>query len=475
MTRESMETDYLVIGCGAAALAFTDALLEEAPDARFVIVDRRHRPGGHWNDAYPFVRLHQPASMYGVNSRELGTGQLDRTGLNAGLGELASRDEVLQHFARVMEERLLPSGRVRYFPMCEHELGPDRQPCIRNLVSGATHELRVRRRHVDATLARTQVPATHPPAYAVAAGVDCIPINGLVDVRTPRSAYVVVGAGKTGMDACLWLLQSGVDPERIRWIMPRDAWLQDRADFQPRMEFFDRTFGAIVRQLEAIAQAASVGDLFARLESEGLLLRLDPQVEPTMYRCATVTQAELRELRRIRQVVRLGRVQAVDPGQVVLEHGTLEIPGDALVVDCSAYAFAPAPQLPVFDGERIHLQMVRTCQPVFSAALIGYVEGHSEDDARKNRFCAVVPTPVDPLDWLRMWAVNLQNIFHWGRDPGVMGWLMRARLDGISALVRAVEPGDAGKQALIQRYGQAARRAALKLPKLLAPADLASA
>ena len=68
----TLETDYLVIGAGAAGMAFTDELIADS-DADVVMVDRRHRPGGHWNDAYPFVRLHQPAPFYGVNSRRLGT------------------------------------------------------------------------------------------------------------------------------------------------------------------------------------------------------------------------------------------------------------------------------------------------------------------------------------------------------------------------------------------------------------------
>jgi cation diffusion facilitator CzcD-associated flavoprotein CzcO len=52
-----IETDYLVVGAGAAGMAFVDALIG-ACDADVVMVDRRHVPGGHWNDAYPFVRLH---------------------------------------------------------------------------------------------------------------------------------------------------------------------------------------------------------------------------------------------------------------------------------------------------------------------------------------------------------------------------------------------------------------------------------
>jgi cation diffusion facilitator CzcD-associated flavoprotein CzcO len=67
-----IETDYLVIGAGASGMAFTDALIADA-DVDVVMVDRRHSPGGHWNDAYPFVRLHQPSATYGVNSRPLGT------------------------------------------------------------------------------------------------------------------------------------------------------------------------------------------------------------------------------------------------------------------------------------------------------------------------------------------------------------------------------------------------------------------
>lgn len=50
----TLETDYLVIGTGASALAFTDALINQA-DVDVIMVDRRDRPGGHWNDAYPFV------------------------------------------------------------------------------------------------------------------------------------------------------------------------------------------------------------------------------------------------------------------------------------------------------------------------------------------------------------------------------------------------------------------------------------
>src|SRR5271166_2647553 len=114
----TIDTDYLIVGAGAAGLAFADALIAES-DADVVIVDRRDRPGGHWNDAYPFVRLHQPASYYGVNSAPLGSGAVDQIGLNAGFHALAAGAEVVSHYDLTMRERFLPSGRVQYLPMSE--------------------------------------------------------------------------------------------------------------------------------------------------------------------------------------------------------------------------------------------------------------------------------------------------------------------------------------------------------------------
>ena len=119
---QSIEADYLIIGAGAVGMAFADTLLSET-QATIALVDRRHRPGGHWNDAYPYVRLHQPSAYYGVNSWPLGSGEKDESGLNKGLYKLASGLEVLSHFDQVLQRRFLPSGRVQYFPMSE--VGPD--------------------------------------------------------------------------------------------------------------------------------------------------------------------------------------------------------------------------------------------------------------------------------------------------------------------------------------------------------------
>lgn len=140
------ETDYLIIGAGAVGMAFADTLLTET-DAHLTIVDREAAPGGHWNHAYPFVTLHQPSMLYGVNSLPLGTGAKDTDGHNAGLYELSSGTEVRAYFEQVMRRIFLPSGRVTYHPLSEYK----GNGTFVSLTSGATSKLRVRRKTVDAS------------------------------------------------------------------------------------------------------------------------------------------------------------------------------------------------------------------------------------------------------------------------------------------------------------------------------------
>ena len=95
-----LEADYLVVGAGAAGMAFTDALVDQA-DVSVIMVDRRHGVGGHWLSAYPFVRLHQASSFYGVASTLLGDNRIQADGPEAGLHERASAPEICAYYARV--------------------------------------------------------------------------------------------------------------------------------------------------------------------------------------------------------------------------------------------------------------------------------------------------------------------------------------------------------------------------------------
>ncbi len=415
-----LETDYLVVGAGAIGLAFTDVLVAES-DADVLLVDRRPDVGGHWNDAYPFVRLHQPSVTYGLPSLPLGQSRVVD-----GQQERATGAEVLDHLRRGLEEVLLPSGRVRFLGGTGADLvGP---PRLVDLATGTTTDVRVRRKVVDATRLSGQVPATAAPSYDVAAGARWVRVGELPDVAGEASSYCVIGAGKTGMDACLWLLETGVDPDVITWVRPRDMWLLDRASIQPLDEVASVLEGMAL-DLEALALATSPEDLFARLEASGRLLRLDGEVVPTGFRCAFVDAAELGRLRSLRRVVRKGHVRGVEADRLVLTDGEVALSPDALVIDCSARGLPALPPVPVFTEDRVAVQYVRQCSPTFGAALCAWVEAHRDDVDEQNALCPPNPPPSEALDWIRVTLTTLQAARAWRGAPDLLAWMEGCRLD----------------------------------------------
>jgi hypothetical protein len=427
-----IETDYLVVGAGAAGMAFVDALIA-ACDADVVMVDRRHRPGGHWNDAYPFVRLHGPSALYGVNSRALGNDQIEQSGPNAGYYPRATAAEICDYYQRVLDEQLLASGRVRFFGMSDYlPAGRGEHRFVSRLTADAT-TVRVRRRVVDARYLEPSIPATHAPSFGAEPGVRLIPVNDLVRPDGPASGFTVIGAGKTAIDACLWLLEADVPPEAIRWIRPRDAWLLDRA-FQQPLDLVPRLIEGVSLYLEAAAQADDAGDLFRRLEACGQLIRLDPEVEPTTYRCATVSEAELVRLRSIENVVRLGRVTHIGPDRIELAGGSVRADRGHVHVDCSAAGLRIESARSVFADGQITLQQIRACQPVFSAALVGYVEASRGDDALKNRLCPANPYPDTAMDWIPVTRIAQRAEVAWAGDPDLSSWMQRSRLNATQAI-----------------------------------------
>ena len=375
---------------------------------------------------------------------------------------MASGAEVCAYFDGVMRHHLLPTGRVTYLPMSEY-LGDGR---VRTL---GGEDIEVIARRVVTTHVEIIVPSMRGPSYAVDDGVGCVPPNELPRIREACDRYVIVGAGKTAMDACVWLLRHGVAPESLTWIKPRDSWILDRAAVQPGQKFAKRVLRDFSAQLAAVQEAESLPDLFARLEAKGALMRIDRSVEPTMYRCAILSQAELSELQRIENVVRLGHVQSIEPGRITLEGGTRDIDGSALYIDCSADGFAHIEPTTVFSDNHIRLQAVRTCQPAFSAAVIAHVETTYADDETRNAFCNPVPYPSDPADWLRMMLAFNKNQLRWFTDPEMMAWVDASRLNVLHHVTAGVS--ERAREKIISVLTAQMPVLNDKLEKLLAQAD----
>lgn len=413
---EKLSCDYLVIGCGATAMAFLDELvLGQNTDLKVVVVDRRAKPGGHWVDAYDFVRLHQPAANYGCNSRSLGGGGAD----------LASKYQILAYYELVMAD-LLATGRVQYYPLCDYK----KEGRIVSLVEeGLEYQVEVRKKTVDATWMETQVPSTSTPKYEVGEGVNFIPINGLARLKKSWSTYMVLGAGKTGLDALLFLLDQNISPDRIHWIVSNDCWYWVRDRFVDKSGFF----GMLKDQYKGVMDASSIEEIYKNYGKLNIFMKFDEGKEATKFRAATVSKAEMVKLRQITNVIRQGRVEKVTAEQIVFQNGSiLPTTRDTLHIDCTAPGTLFHPCKTIFpDKESICLQMVQIPAPTYSGAVIAAMEVMYGDDLEKlNDVCTPLSAPHELRDWFKDWKTHILTAPKIGKALGFR-WLLRSRLSGV--------------------------------------------
>ena len=469
-------TDYLIKGCGLMGLGFADTLVRET-DAHITLVDERAAPGGHWNDAYSFVALHQPAPLYGLASSPLGDEVIDPQGCNAGLMRLPSGGEVAVHFRRVLQERLLPTGRVRFLPL--HRLEHDVE--VVSLLTGARERIVPKKALVDATLLQPAIPLRHARSFTVEGGATCVPPQALPEQAPGFRHFVVIGGGKTGLDCLSWLLDQGVEPVSVWWVVPRDAWWSNRRAVQTSSSHRAGTLHMMRRAAEVMAGASSVQDFCEGLERDaGTLLRLSGDVWPTMYHAATVTEDELARARGIGRIVREGHVRAIEPGGLSLQGGNVRVPAQSLFIDCTARALARGMESagPVFPGRDsgsdlssqapalIRLQCLRFPMLSLSAALIAAVEARVEGVAARNGMTQVCRMVDTVEDWIDRILVGGENQRAWAAHAGLRDWLSTCRLDPFPTMMAQV-PAEGGPEAAdLQRLkdlGPAVRENLLKL------------
>ncbi len=404
------ETDYLIIGAGAMGMAFADEIFTRQPNIKLTIIDRRAQAGGHWNDAYPFVGLHQPAAFYGVNSLILGNGSTD----------LSSKTEILAYYEEIVA-KFKASGRVEFLTQHNY-LGKGQVADLQNPENVTTYK--INQRLVDATYMNVEVPSTHAPKYTVDEGVSVVPINNLVKEYDQWDKFYVIGNGKTGMDAVLYLLHKGVNANNINWIAPNDAWLFNREALQ-----IGKVGNRILEHAVHFKNGKTVDEVFLAIEKTGGIIRIDEQVIPKKWRCGTVSPKEVRLLRKIKNVLRKGRVNRITPNEISLQNGTIPYIGKTLFVDCSANALSKRPPTAIFSKGKITLQSVLFCQQVFSAAVIARLALSNLSDEKRNQVIPV-PHPEYKEDWPTALAVSIENLFK--AHLYFPMWMFNARLNFMS-------------------------------------------
>lgn len=107
------------------------------------------------------------------------------------------------------------------------------------------------------------------------------------------------------------------------------------------------------------------------------------------------------------------------------------MPASTLYVDCSSDGLVTRPSVPVFQGNILKLQAVTSCQQVFSAALLGYIETLDITDEEKNALTVPVPHPDVPQDMIRTELQSEINLKQWNSHAGIAKWLKKSRLFGL--------------------------------------------
>ena len=343
---------------------------------------RRPSPRGRW----PLARrlpLRPAAPVVDLLRRRVdacsAVGASSSAGPRRGCTSAPASPTICAYYDDLLADRMLGSGRVELFAGCEY-LGD------RTFVSRVSGE-------------RFEVPRTMPgrrralprPRHP---GGDAAEVRGRRRCagdpgQRPRAAsqeapsqYVVVGSGKTATDACIWLLARGVDPDAICWVRPRDPWMLNRALIQPDPVIY---LGMVADMMQAAGAAASMPDLFLRLEDAGIMLRIDRSVTPTMAKAPTLGTWELELLRSIEQrrapgPHRHGEARPDRPRAT----GRSPSRTTPSVVNCAADGLKMPPLVPIWGPEAITLQPIRAGFPCFGAALAGYVEATRDDDAREE-------------------------------------------------------------------------------------------
>merc|ERR1711981_868339 len=114
--------------------------------------------------------------------------------------------------------------------------------------------------------------------------------------------YVVLGCGKTGMDTVVYLQETmKVKPDDITWVIPNDVWMIAREGGGNPWTMPE----ALLKHNGDEEKAR------ADLEEKGIFVRLDKNVQPTRFRFPVIGKEELKLMRKIKNVVRKGRVTSI--------------------------------------------------------------------------------------------------------------------------------------------------------------------
>lgn len=117
-----------------------------------------------------------------------------------------------------------------------------------------------------------------------------------------KNKYVVLGAGKTGMDAVVYLQRTmKIDPVDIAWVISQDVWMSSRNGGGSPI-----SHSLLLLKHDNDTQKAALEG-----EEEGSIVRLDKDILPTVFKFPLVSNEELKLYQNIKTIIRRGRATAI--------------------------------------------------------------------------------------------------------------------------------------------------------------------
>lgn len=401
MTTKMLECDYLVVGAGASPLAFIDTLLTELPEAKVILIDKKPAPGGHWVDAYGYCKLHQPSIIYGIASKQLEGNWLKLllTRFTLPWNHRATKQEILTYFGDFVNEKVA-SERIDYYPSTiynfessDNGLSPlgDKDYTIHYFSSvdgSASYKVKVNEKFIDGTHHECVIPHDSPLQFPVDKEVCVMTPNQIFDAfeGAKRNSmldnkYVVLGAGKTGMDCIVYLQETmKVKPDDIAWVISNDVWVFSGSG---RGTPWDWPYYLAKHNNDKEKAALA-------LEEKGLITRINKDHTPTIFKFPMVYPKDMILLRNIKTVLRRGRVTAIrrkynDQVSVEFENEkNVDGPWSAFApIDKCVFVHATSPgpfngcdaDTPIFNGDnKMKLQILFAPPISFSMSMLAKFE-----------------------------------------------------------------------------------------------------
>ncbi|HJQ07315.1 MAG TPA: FAD-dependent oxidoreductase [Nocardioides sp.] len=334
MTVPASSYDVVIVGAGICGLNAAFVAAERlGKRGRIALVDSRHRAGGMWNDAYDYVRLHQPHPLFTAGDIKW---RWDKEPTH-----LASKPEVLDHLGYCLGEIEKRTHVEEYFGWSydAHEES-DGRVCT-TIHRGGERVVLESGRLVKALGFNVE---TNDPLQLTSAKVRSVSPD-TCDVRAGEIAASdtpvwIVGGGKTAMDTAYALLTA--DPRReVSLLAGSGTWFVRRdALYHP-----DRPLRGGVRpnawgeELAMSYDGTNEASVFSSMD--GLrYIKVTPAASNFMIGLLSDAEAD-----RIRDGLTQNRndhledvVDAADGPQLVLRCGErVAVPEGTWVVNCTGY------------------------------------------------------------------------------------------------------------------------------------------